>query len=114
MKTEFDQASNENDTIRVKNAVSEQKIVSSIGEVWRLAREGRGRLLVVEQDFHYPARLDETGTRLTPADDVTAPDVMDDAVDETIETVLSKGGSVRFVENGTLDAHQRIALTLRY
>lgn len=95
-------------------AVSEQKFVSGAGEAWRLAREGRGKLLVVEQDYHFPARVDETGMFLTPTEDTTDADVVDDAVDEIIETVLSKGGRVRFVENGTLDAHQRIALILRY
>lgn len=95
-------------------AVSEQKFVSGVGEAWRLAREGRGKLLVVEQDYHFPARVDESGMHLTPAEDVTSADVVDDAVDDIIETVLSKGGRVRFVENGTLDAHQRIALILRY
>jgi hypothetical protein len=95
-------------------AVSDQKVVSTVGEVWRLAHEGRGRLLVVEEDFHYPAYVDETGMRLTPAEDVTAPDVHEDAVDDIIETVLSTQGRVVFVENGQLDAHQRIALILRY
>jgi inosine-uridine nucleoside N-ribohydrolase len=39
---------------------------------------------------------------------------MDDAVDEIIEMVMSKQGQVVFVDNGSLDAHQRIALVLRY
>ena len=95
-------------------AVSERKFVSGVGEVWRLANEGRGRLLLVEEDFHYPARLDESGTHLVPADDHEAADVMDDAVDEIIEMVMSKQGQVVFVDNGSLDAHQRIALVLRY
>jgi len=96
-------------------AVSEQKVASTVGEVWRLASEGRGRLLVVEQDFHWPARVDETGRSLIPAEgDVSAPDVIDDAVDEIIEMVLSKQGQVVFVDNGQLATHQRIALILRY
>ncbi len=97
----------------LEKAVGERKFVSAIGEVWRLTKEGRGRLLLVEQDFHFPARVDETGMHLTGADD-TAPDVMDDAVDEIIETVLSKQGQVVFVDNGTLEKYQRIALILRY
>jgi hypothetical protein len=95
-------------------AIGERKSASTIGEVWRLAKEGRGHLLLVEEDFHFPAKVDGTGNHLTPADDVTAPDVMDDAVDEIIETVLSKQGRVVFLENGQLETHQRIALILRY
>ncbi len=98
----------------LEKAVSERKCVSSIGEVWRLANEGRGRLLLVEEDFHYPARLDATGRLLIPAEDVTAPDVIDDAVDEIIEMVLGKQGQVVFMENGQLKDYQRIALILRY
>lgn len=98
----------------LEKAISERKFVSTVGEVWRLAQEGRGRLLLVEEDYHYPARVDETGMHITPADDTTAPDVIDDAVDEIIEKVLEKQGQVQFVDNGKLKDHQRIALILRY
>lgn len=98
---------------QLERSVSERKFVSTIGEVWRLAREGRGDLLLVEQDFHYPARLDENGS-LARVDDPSAPGVMDDAVDNVIDTVLDKQGRVVFVENGKLEEHRRIAMTLRY
>lgn len=94
-------------------AVGQRKFVSTAGQVWRMAQEGRGRLLLVEEDFHFPGRTDEEGN-LFPADDLTGPDVMEDAVDEIIETVLSKQGQVVFVENGQLAEYQRIALVLRY
>jgi hypothetical protein len=95
-------------------ALSAQRSVSTIGEVWRLARDGRGATLIVEEDFHFPARVDASGRHLEPVDDPNLPDVMDDAVDDLIETVLQKGGRVVFVDNGALDVHQRIALILRY
>lgn len=98
----------------LEKAVGERKFASTVGEVWRMAKEGRGRLLLVEQDFHFPAEVDESGMQLSPADDPAALGVIDDAVDEIIETVLSKQGKVVFLENGTLQEHQRIALTLRY
>jgi hypothetical protein len=96
------------------DAISAQKCASTIGEVWRMAKEGRGDLLLVEEDYHYPATVDETGMHITPAEDAAAPGVIDDAVDEVIETVMAMGGRVTFVENGKLDQHQRIALILRY
>lgn len=95
-------------------AVKERKFVSTVGEVWRAAKEGRGRLLLVEEDFHFPARLDESGDHLLPAEDVNAPGVIDDGVDEIIEMVLNKQGRVVFVDNGTLETHSRIALILRF
>ena len=95
-------------------AVSDRKVATEINDIWRKSFEGRGRTLLVEENFHFPARLDETGQHLTPADDVTAPDVIDDAVDEIIETVISMGGEVIFMEDGQLEDHQRIALILRF
>lgn len=98
----------------LEKAIGERKFASTIGEVWRMAHEGRGLTLLVEEDFHYPARLDASGNQLIPAEDSTDPDVIDDAVDEIIEEVLGKQGRVVFVDNGSLEAHQRIALILRY
>ncbi len=95
-------------------AISERKVASTVGEVWRFAHEGRGALLLVEEDFHYPATVDASGMHLSPADDTMAPGVMDDAVDEIIEAVLSRQGRVVFVDNRQLAEHQRIALILRY
>lgn len=94
-------------------AVGERRSSSTIGEVWRQAHQGRGLKLVVEEDFHYTARLDDKGN-LHPAQDPTAEGVIPDAVDEIIETVLRKGGTVVFEDNGTLEKHGRIALILRW
>jgi hypothetical protein len=97
----------------LEDAVSAGKFVAGIGEVFRLAKEGRGKLLLVEQDFHYPARVDETGMHLTGSEE-TGPNALDDAVDEAVEAVLVKGGRVIFTDNGALSQYQRIALILRY
>jgi hypothetical protein len=95
-------------------AVGAQRYASGIGEVWRLAHEGRGDILLVEEDFHYPARTDATGLQLVPADDPTASHALDDAVDELVQSVLTKHGRVVFVDHGALQTHQRVALILRY
>jgi hypothetical protein len=100
--------------VELDRANSEQKLSSTVGEVWRKAHEGRGKLLLVEKNFYFPGRLDESGVHLFPADDSTQPGVIDDAVDEIIETVLQKQGEVVFLEEGQLAQHQRIALILRY
>lgn len=98
----------------LQKAVSDRRVASEISDVWRLANEGRGHMLLVEKDFHYPARLDPDTQILTPAEDITAPDVIDDAVDEIIEAVIATGGEVVFMENGQLDDHQRLAMILRF
>jgi hypothetical protein len=98
----------------LERAVGAQKSASTVGEVWRLAHEGRGRLLLVEEDYHAPARVDASGIHLTLAEEATGPDVIDDVVDEIIEAVLRHQGQVVFMDNGQLAAHGRIALVLRY
>lgn len=95
-------------------AVGARKFVSGVGEVWRYAHDGRGEQLLVEEHFYFPATVDESGRHIQPAEDASAPGVIDDAVDEIIEAVLKQGGKVSFVEDGTLDQHQRISLILRY
>jgi hypothetical protein len=79
--------------IELEDAVGARQYAAGIGEVWRAVQEGRGATLLVEQDYHCPALLDASGLRLTPADDPTAPDVMDDAVDDLVAIVLDKGAA---------------------
>ena len=95
-------------------AMGSNRVASTLAEVWHLAGLGQGKVLVVEEGYHAPARLNDSGHLDLQVDDPTAPDVMDDAVDEVITTVLGKGGQVVFVENGELARHNRIALILRY
>ena len=95
-------------------AIGAQRFASGLGEAWRRAQEGRGALLLVEQDYHQAARLDETAGQLHLVD-ANDPNVsMADAVDDLIELVLAKQGDVVFVDDGALEGHQRVALTLRY
>ncbi len=94
-------------------AMGTQGVVSTIGETWRFANEGRGKLLLVEKNYHVPAILDENG-RFKLVDQPGGTEVMDDAVDEIIEVVLAKGGKVAIVDDEVLSIHQRIALILRY
>lgn len=95
-------------------AVGGQRYCSTLGEVWRFAHEGRIATLLVEEDYHQAALVDESGLRLTFIDEPTTPEALDDAVDEVIAVVIDRGGKVVFVPNGSLQAHQRIAAILRY
>jgi hypothetical protein len=97
---------------RLERAVGEQRFAGGIAEVWDLAQEGRVQMVVVENGFEFPARVADG--RLVPAADVFAPDVIDDAVDELIETVLRKGGTAVIVDDGQLSDHDHLAAVLRY
>lgn len=99
---------------RLEEAVGKHQHASGIVEAWRVAQEGRGEILVVEEGFRQPARADATGSSLSLEVDPAAPGVIDDAVDELIQSILGTGGRVVFVEDGVLRVHQRIALIRRY
>jgi hypothetical protein len=90
-----------------------RRVVSGVPASWLAARAERPEMLAVEQGLFYPARLSTDGDRLTPADDIDHPEVIDDAIDELIEIVLRRGGWIALVEDGLLSAHGRIALAVR-
>lgn len=94
----------------LEKAINERKVAFDLDEIWRHAHEGRGRLLLVEEGFHYYAQPDESGLRLVPSDEPAAPD----AVDDIIEIVLGKQGRVVFTAAGQIVAPYQIAMILRY
>jgi len=96
----------------LEQARSARRYAGGIDEVWELAQEGRIELLLVEETFDYPARL--SGGRLQVALDIESPDVLDDAVDDLIETVLRMGGDAMILPDGELADHDRLAAVLRY
>jgi Bacterial archaeo-eukaryotic release factor family 3 len=89
------------------------RAVHGIERAWLASRWERPEMLAVEQGYFQPARLSADGDTLTPTDDIHAPDVLDDAVDELIEAVLARGGWVALLDDHTLPDTTRVALTLR-
>ncbi len=95
-------------------AVGAQRSSSTLGEAWLQAQMGRVATLLVEESYHQPARLSESGMLLTLVDEVGGLDVVDDAVDDLVEVVLQKGGQAFFFDDGALAQHGRVAVILRY
>lgn len=98
-------------------AVGRQQYVSGISQAWFAAQEGRIKTLIVEKEFHCPAILSDDGFNLDLDIDgkETTPDKLkEDAVDDLIELVLSKGGDIVFLEDGKLKTHQHLAGITRY
>jgi hypothetical protein len=96
----------------LRQALAGGRAVTGIDEVWQLGREGRGRLLVVEEDYRAEPSVEVDG-RLIPAPDPGASGVMHDPVDELIEHVVRAGGAVEFVGPDGLAGLAHVGLLLR-
>ncbi len=98
---------------QLDHARSTNRYAGGIHEIWPLAHDGRIATLIVEDTYTLPARIDHNN-QLHPTTDRDSPDVNDDVIDDTIETVLQHGGNTIIVNHDTLRDHQHIAAILRY
>lgn len=94
--------------------IGEHLGISSVQEVWRASKEGRGLKLLVEKDFCCPGFVEKETNHLYLKQPQKPYSTIADAVDEIIEMVLEKNGQVFFTENGRLKDYDQIALIARY
>ncbi|CAL9364710.1 hypothetical protein SUDANB176_00745 [Streptomyces sp. enrichment culture] len=93
------------------SARGRKEFAAGVDELWQSAREGRVRLLAVEENYRVTVR--DTGDHLVVVED-GAPDAREDVVDEIVEQCLETGAEVHFVPDGTLGDADGIAGVLRY
>ncbi|WP_329213546.1 chemotaxis protein [Streptomyces sp. NBC_01485] len=93
------------------SARGHRMFAAGVDEVWQNAREGRVRLLAVEENYRVTVRDD--GAHLVPAVSGDL-DAREDIVDEIVEQCLETGADVRFVPDGALGEAAAIAGVLRY
>jgi hypothetical protein len=98
----------------LKELFGRELVSIGIKNVWRDARLGKGNILVVEKDFSKPAFLGDDEYRLLLRPPVGDHKIVNDAVDDIIETVMQKDGRVVFVHNDVLREFEGIALVKRY
>jgi hypothetical protein len=96
----------------LKKAVGQQQYMSDLSDIWRAVNEGRGRTLFVKRGFFQPARIDNNA--VVPVDSPLGADVVDDIVDEIIETNLKHGGDTVFLKADEMNDFQGLALTTRF
>ena len=100
---------------QIDDSLGKRKLAVGMKEVWKAASEMKGRLLIVEKNYIYPAEHGASpeiiyGTDLSNHNAF----YIKDAVDEIIEKVISSGGDVEFVDEGVLKDYQKIVLIEYY
>ncbi|MEU6144457.1 chemotaxis protein [Streptomyces sp. NPDC047081] len=96
----------------LESARGRKAFAAGVDEVWQSAREGRVRLLAVEENYRVTVR-DVLDGHLIPAESGDL-DSREDIVDEIVEQCLETGADVHFVPDGTLGDASGIAGVLRY
>jgi hypothetical protein len=104
---------NKNAMCDLETADKVKKVVFGIEAVGNLAEKETGSTLYVEEDFHVKGSIRKTDHSLIISKHVNLWEVIDDVVDLIIEKVLKMGGTVIFLNSGSLITFERIALVLR-
>jgi hypothetical protein len=99
---------------QLEEAIGTKKMVSGIEEVWNLAIQDRGLILVVEEDYQQSAKINSRDNSIILVEKHNEPGIIDDLVDEISEKVIDTGGRVVFVDNGALYKYNRIGMVLKY
>ncbi|MFE2278693.1 chemotaxis protein [Streptomyces sp. NPDC059454] len=95
----------------LESARGRKEFAAGVDELWQSAREGRVRLLAVEENYRITVR--DTGDHLVVAEDGDL-DARADIVDEIVEQCLETGAEVRFLPDGALGDADGMAAVLRY
>jgi Bacterial archaeo-eukaryotic release factor family 3 len=100
---------------QISQAISHKKLATGILDTWKAASRKRGKLLIVEKNFIYPAQQGAAPEIIYENDEqLKHAFYIKDAVDDVIEKVLASGGDVEFVDEGFLKDYNRIALIEYY
>jgi len=106
----------QNDLLRQLDAAKGVgKMASGIRDVWKMASNRKGRLLLVESGYRCDSWKIKEPVKTNEGDNSAGRSfLIKDAVDDTIEKILEYGGDVEFVDKGLLKAYSSIALIQYY
>jgi len=97
----------------MQEAVGQGKVLTDLSEIFRAAKEGRGDLLIVDDEFHQAVRM--TGQfSFDLVNDVTLPGATDDITSDIAWEVISKKGRTIFTDQEEIKSLGGIALKVRY
>lgn len=97
----------------MKAAVSQGKVLTDLQEIYRAAKDGRGDLLIIHNDFSQAVHMiDDYSFRVV--DDPTVPGVVDDITSLIGWEVMLKHGRTIFTSQDEINDLGPIALKVRY
>jgi hypothetical protein len=100
---------------QVEEAAGKKKLAVGMTAVWRDATHKKGKLLVVEKNYMFPAQHSSTSDVIEKLEEpYNRFSYIKDAVDDVIERVLDNGGDVEFVDEGLLKEYEKIVLSNYY
>lgn len=97
----------------MQTAVNKGNVLTDLAEIYRAAKDGRGELLIVHNQYMQAVKM--TGEfSFDLIDDVTIPDAIDDISSVIAAEVISKKGRVVFTNQDEIKSLGNIALKLRF
>ncbi len=97
----------------LKQGISNGQVLTDLQDIYQAAIDGRGELLIVQQDFEQPVKMTSDRT-FEIVDDPKETGVVDDIVSTIAWDVISKGGKSYFTNQEELSDLGKIALKVRY
>lgn len=97
----------------VQEAVPQGAVLTDLQEIYQASIDGRGDLLLINQDFSQPVMMKDERT-FNLINDVTKPNAIDDISSSIVWEVIEKGGRVVFLPEGVSSELGAIALKTRY
>ncbi|MFI5129151.1 MAG: hypothetical protein ACHQFX_04140 [Chitinophagales bacterium] len=100
---------------QMEKAANAGKLAAGVKDVWKLATQNRGRLLIVEKNFTAAGEHGNTESAIRlPEEPNNKYSYIKDTVDDIIEKILEHGGDVEFVDDGMLRDYGHIVLIQHY
>ncbi|MFA7615658.1 MAG: hypothetical protein WCY16_03645 [Weeksellaceae bacterium] len=94
-------------------AVSQGKVLTDLREIYQAAKEGRGELLIVHNNYLQPVKMNGDNT-IELIDDETAQGAIDDINSVIAKEVVSKNGRVIFTNQDEIKSLGKIVLKTRF
>ncbi len=97
-------------------SIKGNRYATGIQEVWKSARQGRCKKVLVERNYFCPSTMQGHSGQIQLIDhpEYFSQHLISDAVDALIGEVLSENGDVCFVDDGALQKFDHVAAVLRY